>query len=436
MKNQRYIMVISFDGLAASDWDTLQALPNFRRFLAGAGYCRNVYSVYPSVTYPAHVSIMTGRYPAHHGVINNTRFQPNRLTKPEWCWDRRLIHGKTLYELAREKGMTTAAYLWPVTGRARITYNLPEVFSNRWWDNQVLASLRRGSFWFQIQAALRFGNMIKGARQPQLDNFLHETVKYALRSRSPQVNFVHYVDLDATRHLYGHNSPEADQALRRHDARLGELLDEFVRAGLDDQVTWVILGDHSSIDEHTAVYLNQFFWEQGWLQPNQKGGVRWWKVICQHCDGSAYIYVKSPDLVEPVRSALERFSQENGGCIEQILTGQEARELGATDTCTFMVEARRGYYFLDACGGRSVYPIQEGDVGRKPHITKSTHGYSPYKPNYTTLFAMRGRGIAEGEVLSSMELVDEAPTMARLIGGTLPEADGRERIEFWKGDVR
>lgn len=250
------------------------------------------------------------------------------------------------------------------------------------------------------------------------------------------MNFVHYVDLDATRHLYGHNSPEADQALRRHDARLGELLDEFVRAGLDDQVTWVILGDHSSIDEHTAVYLNQFFWEQGWLQPNQKGGVRWWKVICQHCDGSAYIYVKSPDLVEPVRSALERFSQENGGCIEQILTGQEARELGATDTCTFMVEARRGYYFLDACGGRSVYPIQEGDVGRKPHITKSTHGYSPYKPNYTTLFAMRGRGIAEGEVLSSMELVDEAPTMARLIGGTLPEADGRERIEFWKGDVR
>lgn len=80
--------------------------------------------------------------------------------------------------------MTTAAYLWPVTGRARITYNLPEVFSNRWWDNQVLASLRRGSFWFQIQAALRFGNMIKGARQPQLDNFLHETVKYALRSRT------------------------------------------------------------------------------------------------------------------------------------------------------------------------------------------------------------------------------------------------------------
>lgn len=37
MKNQQYYMVISFDGLAASDWDTLQALPNFRRFLAGAG---------------------------------------------------------------------------------------------------------------------------------------------------------------------------------------------------------------------------------------------------------------------------------------------------------------------------------------------------------------------------------------------------------------
>ncbi|MFQ9801599.1 MAG: hypothetical protein ACLR23_24850 [Clostridia bacterium] len=41
--------------------------------------------------------------------------------------------------------MTTAAYLWPVTGRARLTYNLPEVFANRWWDNQsfCLSSARK-----------------------------------------------------------------------------------------------------------------------------------------------------------------------------------------------------------------------------------------------------------------------------------------------------
>ncbi|MFQ9801597.1 MAG: hypothetical protein ACLR23_24840 [Clostridia bacterium] len=71
--------------------------------------------------------------------------------------------------------------------------------------------------------------------------------------------------------------------------------------------------------------------------------------------------------------------------------------------------------FLDACDGVSVYPIQEGDVGRKPHITKSTHGYSPYKPDYTTLFAMRGGGIAKGEVLSSMKLVDEAPTIGTAV---------------------
>ena len=436
MKSQRYIMVISFDGLAASDWDTLQSLPSFHRFLSEAGYCRNVYSVYPSVTYPAHVSIMTGRCPARHGVVNNTKFQPKRLTNPDWCWDRRLIRGKTLYELAGEKGMTTATYLWPVTGGGRITYNLPEVFANRWWDNQILTSLRRGSFWFQVQAALRFGRMIEGAKQPQLDNFMHETVKYALRSRSPQMNFIHYVDLDAARHLHGHSSAEAEQAIRRHDARLGELMDIFTQEGLENQVAWILLGDHSSIDEHTAVYLNQFFWERGWLKPNQKGGVRSWKVICQHCDGSAYIYVKALEMVEPVRRALEEFSRTHGNCIERILSRREARRLGANGCCTFMVEARRGYYFLDACGGTSFYRIQKENVGRKPHITKATHGYSPHKRGYTTLFAMRGEGIARGEVVSSMSLVDEAPTIARLLGGVLPETDGHEKIEFWKGDVR
>lgn len=431
LKRQRYIMIVSFDGLASSDWKAINELPNFSRFLQEAGYCRKVYTVYPSLTYPAHVSIVTGRYPVHHGVTNNTKFQPKRLTRPDWCWDRKLIHGKTLYDLAGERDMTTAAYLWPVTGSAHITYNLPEVFSNRWWDNQILTSLRKGSFLFQIQAALRYGRLIAGSRQPQLDDFMHRAAMYCLQTRSPQVNFFHYVDLDSTRHRTGHDSQEAKLALKRHDTRLGQLMRLFESQGIQDQVTWALLGDHSSLDEHTALFLNRLFLDKGWIRLNHRGTVADWKVLMKHCDGSAYIYVKEQDLMQEVRDTLESFSIEHERCIERIFSASQAMRLGAAK-CSYMVEAKRGYYFMDGVVKPAFYPLHDDDFHEGPHMTRSTHGYLPCKKGYTTIFAMKGPGIRTGEVIESMRLVDEGPTLARIIGGELPQADGREIAEFWK----
>jgi len=76
---------------------------------------------------------------------------------------------------------------------------------------------------------------------------------------------------------------------------------------------------------------------------------------------------------------------------------------------------------------------------KQPGIDRATHGYSPDKPGYTTVFAMRQTGermgrekLSEGEVTSSMCLVDEGPTIARLLGTSLPEADGRVLTEFFE----
>ena len=107
-------------------------------------------SVYPSITYPAHTTIVTGRYPCHHGVVNNTKIQPGRKS-PDWYWQRKYIRGTTLYDEARSKGMTTAALLWPVTAKAKITYNVPEIFANRPWTNQILTSLANGTPMYQFR---------------------------------------------------------------------------------------------------------------------------------------------------------------------------------------------------------------------------------------------------------------------------------------------
>ena len=143
MKSKRLI-VISLDALGSTDFEMFSQLPNFKKFIDHAAFCRQVRSVYPSLTYPAHTTIVTGRPPAEHGIVNNILIQPER-SSPDWFWQRKYIQGTTLYDEALKKGMQVAALLWPVTAKSDITWNLPEIFANHRWSNQIMTSAANGT---------------------------------------------------------------------------------------------------------------------------------------------------------------------------------------------------------------------------------------------------------------------------------------------------
>jgi len=427
MNHKHKIIVISFDGLGTDDWKTVSKMPGFARFMKEAAYCDQVKSVYPTLTYPAHCSIATGRLPVNHRVVQNLLLQPERMASPDWYWKRSYVQGKTIYEAAKEKGLKTASFLWPVTAGAKIDYHVPEIFANRKWDHQILASLRSGSKKFQVELFAKFGKLMKGIQEPYLDNFIHESVKYTLKKYEPDLTLIHFVDLDSMRHKYGHNSKEALMALKRHDQRLMQLMDLME----GEPVTWVVLGDHSSLDWNKGVRLNVLLQQEGFLTAAEDGvNVKDYRVLAQEGDGSAYIYAHPSlnkegrgELVAALRPLLEKFSRENDDCIEAIFTGEEAGALGADDRCLLMLEAKMGYSLLDTLKGEV--------IDREPQATKATHGYLPDKPGYTTVFAMRGEKIHPGRVDAPMSLIDEGPTIAHIFGGTLPEADGQLRTEFF-----
>ncbi len=85
MNRPKYTIILSIGSLSSADMELISLLPNFKEYLKCAAICDNVTSVYPSLTYPAHVSIVTGKYPVHHRIINNTIFQPHR-NNPDWYW--------------------------------------------------------------------------------------------------------------------------------------------------------------------------------------------------------------------------------------------------------------------------------------------------------------------------------------------------------------
>ncbi len=221
------LIVISFDALSTLDFETINSLPNFSQFLRNSSYCKRVKSIYPSLTYPALATIVTGKYPKNHGVINNTLLQPGR-DKPDWYWYRKYISRPTLYDKAIDKGLKVAALLWPVTGRSRIQYSMPEIFANRPWTNQIIVSILSGSPWYQFILNQKLGHLRRGFQEPYLDDFVHENALYTIKHYSPNLMLIHYTDLDWQRHKHGFYSKEAKEALIRHDTRLGEITNNGV----------------------------------------------------------------------------------------------------------------------------------------------------------------------------------------------------------------
>ena len=289
-RKKRRMIILSLDAVGGRDLAYMETLPNFGPFFKRAAGCGEVVSVYPSLTYPAHVSIVTGRYPKNHGIVNNLQVQPEREPS-DWFWQRKYVQGTTLYDEAVKNGCRVASLLWPVMGKARVHYNLPEVLPNRPWQNQLGVCMMNGTPLYELELQMKFGSMREGIRQPQLDHFVHASMLHTLEKYRPDLMLVHLTDVDTNRHLYGLDSPEAMAAIRRHDERLGELLGLLRKMGLEDETDVVILGDHCQLDVKEAIYPNYYFVKAG-LAEVKNGRIREWKAIARDCDGCCYIYVK------------------------------------------------------------------------------------------------------------------------------------------------
>jgi predicted AlkP superfamily pyrophosphatase or phosphodiesterase len=424
-----HLILISFDCLSSLDLPLLQSLPNFQRILQQGALVEKVETIYPSVTYPCHATIVTGNYPKRHGIINNTLLQPGRVS-PDWYWYRSSIKGTTIYDEAKKAGLTTAALLWPVTGKANIDYNLPEIFPNRPWHNQILVSLSCGSPLYQWDLNRRFGHLRSGLNQPELDDFVLESTVHTIKTKKPNLLLVHFTDLDTQRHYHGFSSEEASTAIHRHNDRLGRIIAALKESRIYENSTLVVLGDHSALDENIALHLNVLFHDNGLITTNTHRKISDWKAYCKSCDGSAYIYINdhsksSKEVFQKINNLLDSLLADPDNGIEKVLTGQEAEAMGADPDCSFMLEAKRGYFFLDDHLGEYMKTITAKDTAAEKKYTLACHGYSPKKENYNTIFMASGKGIRQNFRLPSFHLIDEGPTFARLLGVDLGNTDGK-----------
>src|ERR1700759_4943009 len=105
----KHVVLITIDGSRPDFYlDPSWHADNIRALMAGGAYAKGVNSVFPSMTYPSHTTIVTGVQPARHGVYYNTG--PYGI-----YWNDSSIKVPTLWGAAQQRGMVVAALLWPVS---------------------------------------------------------------------------------------------------------------------------------------------------------------------------------------------------------------------------------------------------------------------------------------------------------------------------------
>lgn len=428
MKN-KYVIVISFDAVSEEDLEFLSKQPNFSKLIKNGALIKNVESVYPSLTYPAHATIVTGKYPKNHGVINNTVLD-FKNDNPDWYWYRKYIKGDTIFDLAEKSGMKTCSILWPVTARSKITYNMPEIFCTKRYDNQILKSALAGSKIYQVNMNKKFGYLRQGMEEPYLDNFATEVAKKTIRELKPNLILLHLIDSDSQKHKYGIENKKVIESLKRHDERLGEIIESLKLAGIYEDSTIIALGDHSQINVNNVIKLNSILMKNDLINVNSNK-IKSYKAIAKSCDGSSYIYLKNKNDVETrkkVRDILNELKNKYSNVIEEVYNNEEIKNLGADINASFMIEAKRGYYFIDDFLGEAIEVIDESS--KIKHKLRASHGYLPSRDNYKTFFIAYGKTIKKGVVLEKGKLINHGPTIAKILDIDLRDCDGivEERI--------
>lgn len=414
----RHVVLISVDGLRPAhylpDPQRTTVTPALDALRARGSWADGVVSQFPSLTYPAHTSIVTGVAPARHGILNNTYFDP--LTGSNaWMFENAAMKVPALWDVAKAAGLTTAGVSWPVTVGAEIDYLLPETHQAP-RDSTWLDLMRRQSTPGLVDAVVkRLGGFEPDANRDYVerDRFSAAAAAHIIETHKPNLLLVHLVEADTAQHQFGPHSPEAAAAIGRVDGRIAEIVRALETAGITGNTAIIVTGDHGFYRVHSAFQPNAVLREAGLLQTDANGRIVSWKAAAHR----AAIKLEDPSdaaLARRVETLFRGLADGPYRGLFRVVGSEEIARTGADPTALLYIEPIEGYTTAAGTGnGFLVATTRRGD-----------HGYLPDEPAMHTGLIAAGAGLVPGLAIPLARQIDLAPTAGRLLGITLTQAEG------------
>jgi len=385
------VILLSIDGFSYEYLE--QHKPANLLALAKSGTVAELLPVYPSKTFPNHLSIITGSYPINHGISNNNFYNPTLGEKyvkgagknnPAW------LTAEPFWYVAMQQDIKAAVYFWPeseVIGKTP-TYNVP---FNKKDSNKA-----------------RFTQIIKWLELPQAER--------------PHFIASYFSTVDSAGHHYGPRSKQVAKAIADIDKLLGEFVSTLAN-DIDQEVNLIIVSDHGMIqvDKNKAIKPSMVF-DQETIKLIKSGA-----IIVASNDTQQFLYFNPLKLKQPaeqlqvIENLKLKLVQQQSSLYQLYAKGSYPKHWHLAKDITLVPDI-----IIEAIPPATF--VKE-KYNKKLTIT-GTHGYDPKnQKSLAGIFIASGANIAKGIEVEPFENIHVFSFMSELLNlKKISTIDGNKEV--------
>lgn len=380
------VILISLDGFRYDYVERFQP-ENLSRFIAGGTAAEALIPSFPSKTFPNHYTIATGMLPEHHGLVDNSFYEPfkdqvynmgNRDIVQDGYW----YGGTPLWVLAENNGMKAVSYFF-VGSEAPVQGIRPSEYFD--YDGTVanLTRITKVYEWLQLPDTER-----------------------------PRLITLYFSDMDDVGHAYGpSNDEKLKERLTTLDHELGALFEGI--KSFDLPINVVLVSDHGMADVHKEKLIK--------LDELTEGIDA--RVVN---DGAlAHVHLKDPkqkkDAIQTIQSRSPHVSIDDLQANENYSdVSKYPQRIG-----DFLILPEFGYYLAD---NRGMMRYQNRAALLKTDVF-GEHGFSPRHKEVWGIFYANGPQIKSGFQIEPFQNIHIYPLVCQILGLPIPEEiDGKLEV--------
>ncbi|OQP61836.1 phosphodiesterase [Niastella vici] len=371
-----YVIVISADGFRYDLADKYNAT-HLQQLRSSGVAAKALIPSYPSLTFPNHYTLVTGLYPSHHGLVDNSfydkkRDESYRLGNRKAVEDSSWYGGTPLWVLAEQQQMVSASFYW--VGSEAAIKGIRPTYYYRYNDS--------------IDIDTRIQDVKNWLTQPE--------------DKRPHLITFYMSEVDHAEHMNGPDSKQTEEAVHFIDESIAKMV--RMTDSLKLPVNYIFLADHGML---TADTLN--------LMP-KPAALDTTKFKVPDGDVLVHLYAYNEKDIQPTYEALKKEAVDYDVYL--------ARE----------VPARWHYGAADDRYQRI------GDILLVPHSPKSfsfrkrrpllgKHGFDNAIPDMQATFYAWGPAFKKQVQIDAFENVNVYPLVAYILGLHITEKiDGELKV--------
>ena len=218
--SEQHVVLISIDGYRY-DYTELHQAANIAKAAEKSAIVTRLTPSFPTLTFPNHMTLITGLYPKNHGIVDNEFYNAELGLNYSYKNSANVTNGDfykgmPLWSLARDQGLKSASYFW-VGSEAEIGGYRPDYYE------------------------VYDGSVSNQARVDQVVEWLSLP-----EDERPQFTALYFSIVDSKGHSFGPESTQVYDAVQEVDHVIGDLIERLDELDIDINV--IITADHGMVD--------------------------------------------------------------------------------------------------------------------------------------------------------------------------------------------